>query len=392
MIKDLAQIFHNGADLKLFKVRIYIDEETAKKLNLKENYIEIINEWVLDHEVLYKRNDVKIIGYISIRDTIDLTAKIDLNKAKIQIYMIDIYENHCSRMFNITNFKEEADTTKLINIKLQDDISYILENTYLSKSFNGKSRVSAIKEYFNELKITNLITSRKLKMELEDDGDTSAFTIGRDDNALNVFQKLLKNVGFIMYQDREGLKIKKRDNLLPGKLETEKDIYKDAEFNNYYKNKIFDSEVILMDKEKANQIGKQKSLYFDYKTKSMKEYSDKEYLGQTSINKDGRDFRDTVGTKIHYQNKVDESGYKADVQEELLKMSQMIISVVGLIDRNINKVIQIEMLGNKSYVDGYMEGNVPTSGKYLVFSIIDKYLNGKYIQLLRLYRSDNQKF
>lgn len=390
-MKNPSQIFHRGSELKLFQARVLISEEEKNKLKLKNNYIDIIPEWVLDYEVIYARNNPKLIGYIIIRDTLDLTAYTDLNKAKIEIFFTDVFDKHSHKIFNITNFKEEAGSSKTLSIQLQDSASYILENTFISKYFTGKTKVQALSQFMDELGVSDILKQQKSKVDLEADSNTTPFTIGRTENLLMAFQRLFKTIGFIMYQDREGFKVKKKSSLLPSKLEVEKAVFKDGEQNNLYKNKIFDSEVILLDKEQANKIGVEKSYGFDHKTKTMVEYNNKNYLSEVRTNKDDRDFRDTTGTKVSYRNAVEEDGYKSDVQEEMLKMSQMIISVVGLVERDINKVIEVVLQGNKSYADGEINGNVPTSGKYLVYSIIDKYFSGKYIQQLRLCRSDNQK-
>lgn len=390
-MKNPSQIFHRGSELKLFQARVLISEEEKNKLKLKNTYIDIIPEWVLDYEVIYARNNPKLIGYIIIRDTLDLTAYTDLNKAKIEIFFTDVFDKHSHKIFNITNFKEEAGSSKTLSIQLQDSASYILENTFISKYFTGKTKVQALSQFMDELGVSDILKQQKSKVEFEADGNKTPFTIGRTENLLMAFQRLFKTIGFIMYQDREGFKVKKKSSLLPSKLEVEKAVFKDGEQNNLYKNKIFDSEVILLDKEQANKIGVEKSYGFDHKTKTMVEYNNKNYLSEVRTNKDDRDFRDTTGTKVSYRNAVEEDGYKSDVQEEMLKMSQMIISVVGLVERDINKVIEVVLQGNKSYADGEINGNVPTSGKYLVYSIIDKYFSGKYIQQLRLCRSDNQK-
>lgn len=390
-MKNPSQIFHRGSELKLFQARVLVSDEEKNKLKLENNYIEIIPEWVLDYEALYARNSPKIIGYIIIRDTLDLTAYTDLNKAKIEIFFTDVFDNHNHTIFNITNFKEEAGSTKTLSIQLQDSISYILENTFISRSFNKKTKVQVLSDFITELKINDIIKQQKSKLSFDGDGRKTPFTIGRKENLLKAFQRLFNTAGFIMYQDREGFKVRKRSNILPSKLEIEKDIFKDGEQNNLYKNKIFDCEVVLLDKEQANKIGFEKSYGFDHKSKTMVEYNNNNYLSEVGTNKDDRDFRDTTGTKVSYRNAVEEDGYKSDVQEEMLKMSQMIISVVGLVERDINKVIEVVLQGNKSYADGEINGNVPTSGKYLVYSIIDKYFSGKYIQQLRLCRSDNQK-
>lgn len=385
MTSTLQQLFGVSSELKNYHLRIFVDESAGK-------YFDILDEHQIDMEILYERNSPKIKGYLSIKDFIDFNSQIDFTKVKLEVYMEDVFDNHYTRRFNILNSKENNDnlSVKTMTFNIQDDISFKLQNIFISKAFSS-SKVSAFKEFVSEYKIDELLKNCNLKETYEDDGDNIPFTIYRNTNVLDFFNAEFDRLGYNFFQDRFGINIIKRENLLPSKLEIESDIFVDQDSNQLYKNRIFDIESVLVDREKMNEVGKTKVLYYDYKTKKVNEYKDENYHSETTLNTNTSDVRDTIGTRVVYQNRKDEAGYKSQIQENLLKMSQYKIVVNGYIYRNINKIIELKLAGNKAYTDGVVNGNTAPSGKYLVAGVIDKMMGGKLVQKLNLYRSDLQK-
>jgi hypothetical protein len=49
----------------------------------------------------------------------------------------------------------------------------------------------------------------------------------------------------------------------------------------------------------------------------------------------------------------------------------------------------MELLGNKSYAIAQSEGNIVSSGKYIILSVIDKIIGDKMLQLIEVGRSDS---
>lgn len=49
----------------------------------------------------------------------------------------------------------------------------------------------------------------------------------------------------------------------------------------------------------------------------------------------------------------------------------------------------MELLGNKGSANTQTEGNVVSSGKYVILSVIDKIIGDKMLQLIEVGRSDS---
>ena len=89
-----------------------------------------------------------------------------------------------------------------------------------------------------------------------------------------------------------------------------------------------------------------------------------------------------------FQNRSDNSQQKNDIRERYLRASTSKLVVNGYVNNDINKIIEMELLGNKNSTVTQTEGNIVSSGKYIVLSVIDKIIGDKMIQMLEVGRSD----
>ena len=76
---------------------------------------------------------------------------------------------------------------------------------------------------------------------------------------------------------------------------------------------------------------------------------------------------------------------------ELLKLSTSKIVVNGYIENDINKVVELEILGDKGNTKSHLAGDIVSSGKYIILSSTDKIIGDKMMQLLEVGRSDTGK-
>ena len=72
-------------------------------------------------------------------------------------------------------------------------------------------------------------------------------------------------------------------------------------------------------------------------------------------------------------------------------MSTSKIVVNGYVKNDINKIVELEILGDKGNNKSHLTGNVVSSGKYIVLSVIDKIIGDKMLQMLEVGRSDTGK-
>ena len=62
--------------------------------------------------------------------------------------------------------------------------------------------------------------------------------------------------------------------------------------------------------------------------------------------------------------------------------------VNGYVENDINKIDEIELLGHKGSNTTIGEGNVVSSGRYVILSVTDKIIGDKMLQLIEIGRSD----
>ena len=367
----------------------YIDIEFQDKNN--KTY-KLIPEELMTFECRMQRHNPSIYGNITIADKADIANLVDLKTASVKIYYIDNYDEMFYRTFKIINISESYNNRKqkILDFKLRDDVSYFLDNLYISKSFNT-SRASAISDIISEYKLTDLLTSTKLVFEKEDDGITGNLVLNKNLSVLDFFEKEFNRIGFSFFQNKKGLYIKNKDNLLPDKLPLINGIFSQIATNQLYKNKIYEFSNIPAQKEELDKTPKQKSYYYDIAQKKMIPITDNIDTLQSGItmNKNNEDIQETVGYKAKFQNRMDNSQQKNDIRERFLHLAKSKLVVNGYVNNDINKIIEMELLGNKGSASAQTEGNVVSSGKYVILSIIDKIIGDKMIQLIEVGRSDS---
>lgn len=351
----------------------------------------INSEEMLSFECFYKRHEPSIYGELVMVEKSDLGGVIDFKTCTVKVYFVDLFNQFVYREFKIINIQESYNNKniKVYNFKLRDTISYFLDNLYLSKSFTG-SRVSAFNEIISTYSLENLLTGTKLKYETEDDQIIGGLVLNKNLSVLDFFEKEFNRIGYSFYQDKKGLYIKNKDNLLPTKLPTIKEVFSQVATNQLYKNKIYEFINIPAQKEELDKTPKQQSYYYDIKTKNMVPINDNidTLKKDISMNKNSTDMQETVGFKAKFQNRSDAAQQKNDIRERYLRATTSKLVVNGYVNNDINKIIEVELLGNKGSSQTQTQGNVISSGKYIILSVIDKIIGDKMLQLIEVGRSD----
>ena len=355
------------------------------------NSYKLTLEELMTFECKYERHNPSIYGSIIIADKGDLANIIDLKTCTVKVYFVDNFDEVLFRTFKIINIIESYNNrkAKIYTFSIRDDVSYFLDNLYISKSFAG-SRVDALTEIINTYKLTNLLSSTKLKYETENDNIKGNLVLNKNLSVLDFFEKEFNRIGFSFFQNKKGLYIKNKDNLLPNSLPLISGVFSQIATNQLYKNRIYEFSNTPAQKAELDKTPKQNSYYYDIAQKKMIPITvniDALEAG-LKMNKNSTDMQETVGFKAKFQNRMDDSEQKNDIRERYLHASKSKLVVNGYINNDINKIIEMELLGNKGSANTQTEGNVVSSGKYIVLSVIDKIIGDKMLQLLEVGRSD----
>lgn len=356
--------------------------------------VKLPREYVPTFESFFKRHSPSVYGMLLYIDRLDLTKQIDIKTASLKVYYTDLFDKMFYRTYKIINVNEmkSSNDLKMFEFKLRDTVSYFLDNLYISKSFTG-SRVSALKQIFSENNLESYLSPTKLKFETEDDVIIGNLVLNKNLSVLDFFEKEFHRIGYSFYQDKSGVYVKNKENLFPGKVPEIKDAFSQRITNQLYKNKIYELVTIPANKEEIDKQPKQESYYYDIESRQMKKISANidSLQKQISLNKDNSDIQETVGFKAKFQNRYDASQQKTDILEQFLRLSVSKIVVNGYVDNDINKVVELELLGEKGNTKSHLTGDVVSSGKYIILSVIDKIIGDKMIQMLEVGRSDTGK-
>lgn len=345
-------------------------------------------------ELKYERNNPTIMGFLIFSDLQNISERLDLKETKILIYTNDRFNKVFNRYFKVVDIISSLDKMKKVHYMfiLQDEISYQLSNIYTTRSFND-SKVSVFKKLLSEYKIDSLISFLKLKSEFEDPGKVESFAIPNNKSIFSFFLEEFFKLGLSFYQTKDGIYVKKFDNILPSKLETLLDTYKYNSTNQLYSYLIYDYKVDPLKNSTAISNPSAKSYYFDINKKSMVAVKDnfESVKSDISMNNNVVNFQRNEGTITNFQNILTSEIQKNETREAYLKTFTVDIVVNGFNKHDINKIYEIEIPGNKNSKKEVNEGNVKSSGKYLCYSLIDKIVGDKFCQKIKLGRADNQK-
>lgn len=358
------------------------------------NLYKLNNEEMMSFECCYKRHNPSIYGELIVVEKADIGSIIDFKTVVVKVYFVDVFDEYVYRTFKIINIQESYSNRnmKVYNFKLRDEISYFLDNLYISKSFTI-SRTNALKEIISTYKLQELLNITKLKINTEDDGVKGNLVLNKNLSVLDFFEKEFNRIGYCFFQDKKGLYIKNKDNLLPNSLPLINGIFSQIATNQLYKNKIYEFSNIPAEKEELDKTPKQQSFYYDINQKKVVSIDTNISTLQSDLtmNKNTTDMQETVGFKAKFQNRTDNSQQKNDIRERYLRASRSKLVVNGYVNNDINKIIEMELLGNKGSASTQTEGNIVSSGKYVILSVVDKIIGDKMLQLLEVGRSDTGK-
>lgn len=359
----------------------------ANKLNdysIMIGDISIIKECIISAEIAYTNSSPKIQGTIIIDDLYDLNLQQDWNTISVEIMYIDIFETEVKRKFVILNITEKYDekNDKLFVIKLQDEFSYVLEHSFLSKSFTGNI-ITCIEEYITKLKLTSYTTDFS-----SFSGDAEGFVIPNHINNLDAFMIELNRKGLAFYQTKDKVVIKSLTDLKPSSLPIN-GLYMNETDNQLYQNRITEIRNTFNNRELVPPSTR--AVAFDPLTKVLIELESNE-ITDYQLNSDTMNPQDSTGVRDVYQIHKDFNQNIKEMKDAFLSRGKIEMVVNGYAKNDLNQIYELALKGNKSTSVGQSSGNLIIGGKYISYKLIDKIIADTMIQLIHLHRADLTKF
>jgi len=378
-------IFSNSSILK--QCIVYIDGT------------EIISEDIVTFEIKQNIDTFGIYGTLKMKDTFDInnSGLFDLNgNNELEIFMADAFESESKRTFKITSTNVGINERgfKVYEFSFVDVITFALQNTFISKSFNA-SPVDAFSQYMTFMGIDEMLTNDDLTTDIVDTAEVVNFVVPQNVSVLDYFLSVFKLENIRMWQDRYGIYVKE---VIPSAMPISLDgsggeiTYTDNVSGNEYAYKVFERSEVKNDVVNTNDMYPiKKTFRFD---------GNKEILNITTNLIDEVDnfklntldssyLQLTDGEKLSFQSNVTIGNQTFDLFNAYMKNNKMNIAIIGDLKRsNICYIVKTSFKGNINSVESSANGDVLTGGKYFVNAVSDRIIGDKIIQRLSLCRID----
>lgn len=379
---------------------IWTQSAQLKIVSIHINDIEIIPEDLISVEIQWNLSDFAVQGYLEMKDTYDLMSTgIFDGTAILKIYAEDLYGEKFYRKFKISGIStsEYNERFRLLNINFVEDVFNTLNKLYRSKGFKNKTYTEAFESYLLEHNIDEMLSEYKITKELEDSIQRRDFVVSQDVSVLDFFNRVFRNEGYRLYQERNKIILKEVNfNELP-EAEVDGNIldFSNNTSNNYYGFKIHDFKVGSQDTITMNAVRPViKHFAYDINSKTMNTETENLETIYESLKLNNADFKNiqqTIGEK--YSTDFDSvlGKQKMDIEDVFLKNNNLEIVVPGNFKYNkLGYIVNVTLKGNIFIVRNSSEGDVINSGRYFISSISDKIVGDKMIQKIILNRVDAQ--
>jgi len=378
-----------------------LDKKTVlKNITINIGTLEVLIDDIVTVELRHGIDDFGIFGHVAIKDTYDFnnSGLVDMNgDSLLQLSLTDFSGNKNKRTFRILKIEVEPtddNRFKLYSFYIRDEISFILDNTYLSKSFN-KTPVQALSDCMTHLGIDAIANSDLLSTNIIDTTTVDKFVIPQNMSVLSFFKNRLKEENVHIYQDRQSLNIKQIDlnNLVLNKNSQGQDIlYSNNASNSQYLYLVHDYQQTKNDLTNVSSRTPVSRIFRFTQDKNIldvtKNHAD--VVGGLSLNTHQPKFpnmSEKYKTQIVKGTKLQDF----DLFQSLIEVNTLDISVPGDVkNANAGTLINLDMKGNILNTDSMNKGDVNTGGKYLIKSVSDRIINDKLIHRYTIVRVDSR--
>ena len=342
----------------------------------------IPKESLFSFEVSYTIHSPMLHGKLVFTDSFDLDMFLNWNDVSVKLKYTDTFDESVEKEFSIVNINEidNGNKEKIFSIDIQDKFSYILSKSFKCKSFNSNPK-DALLYYIDSLGLQDV------KTDFTTNNDKFNFVIPNYKNNLESFLFEFHKYGYYFYQNKDTLILKTIDEVSPNILPLNGEFI-DQTDNQLYANFIYDIDVYQFNKNKTPPLTR--ACAYNIQKKKMN-YAEFNSIEEYSINDDKTNIQEQLNIKDLYQTHLDFNQNKNDMRESFFNQNQITIAVNGYSKNDLHQIYDINLKGNKSYIDGVTRGNVVIGGKYVSTKITDKIASDSMIQKITLNRVDRVK-
>ncbi len=382
--------------------KIFHQNTVLKHLSIKIDGFEIMTDEIVSLELKSDFFTFGFTGAIKIKDSFDLnnSGKLLFNgNNKIVISTQDFLKDKTVRTYRITqmNAIQAGERFKVYDIQFMDEISFILKNAYIGKSFTD-TPVNAFKQYLTHLGIDDIIKSDKMTYNIQDTSTKQSFTVTAGQSVFDFFSTLFRQDNIRMWQDRNTFHIKEVN---PSEIEPLKDpngddlTYTNNTMNNEYLFKIHD---MHEDSNPSLEVNLVKPIEKTFRFDGSKKIIDTTInlvdaaRSMTMNTMDTTGLQQTIGEKYSTQANFETGNQNFDVLETYIRNNNLSIVVPGSLKySNVGTSAKVLLKGNNMYNSTQLEGDTLSSGKYFIASVSDRIIGDKLIHKIVLCRLDAQK-
>lgn len=382
--------------------KILLNNTVCKFIEIKIDDYAILIDDIASLEIKHDFSNLAITGKLKFKDSFDISSaglvKFN-NKNKLTISIKDFSETSSFRSFVVTAANNVVinERVKVWDITFQDAISYAMQNTYGGVSFYG-SAITCLTSLFDQMGINTILSTDKMTKDIVDTCTEREFTVPSNQTIYDFFVYQLRKDNIRIYQDRTTLHIKevKPAKLIPAKDPKSGDdlVFTNNIPNNDYLFKIHDFMDFKNPAGKLNQLSPIIKVFSSVDTgvDTTTILLDDVFADLKLNDLEITGIQVTDGEKHVTAPDASPGAQKADLFDAFMKNQQMFIAVPGTLRYgNVGSIVSLDMKGGIAGQDTNLEGDVLTSGKYLVLGVSDRLIGDKFIQRLYLGRLDGKK-
>jgi len=378
--------------------RIFSQSSIVEHLIVEIDGIAVSVDDVLEIDITSDFFDFKVLGSMTFRDNLNISSGTHItlnNDNKIKITITDFSGKTLIRLFRVISMNVDFinEYFKQYTFELQDEISFILDNAYMSKGFTS-TPVAAFQRYLTELRIPQILSMERRSLHVSDTSSSTTFVVPQNESVLSFFCGLLKQENIRIWQDFNGINVSttSADTLVPsigsaGDIEYSQNI---TDQDNAFR--IHD---LVINKSHTGQLNHnlpKRSVFRSgqFKTINNVTHNLVEYISHLVLNKTGNTgLQMTSGLKTSYQETSDIRLQDYELFDEYMLNDSITIATVGLWLTSVGESVRVSLRGHLLDSTSLTVGDKMDSGKYLVRKTRHKLIGGKMISKSDLVRMDN---
>lgn len=366
-----------------------IESSNFKTLNITINGYIIENNYIEDLSIDWNSN-FRIFGYFTLNDHFDAINSMFVEPGMlITIEYMDNYNKKFSRSFNLLASTETKEQNyKTIIFRFQDTLSWLLQKTYIPRSYKSTTLVDVFNDYF-KLQAKSFADSYKIKVKSKPTLKLEHFVIPLHIDFLTFLENEFEREGVFFYQTKDSIMINTaEENNAPNDYP-----YVEAGNKDLYGFNIMEYDLTFNNIAETSKLQANNTLVFNKDTKSMVSYNKNLPIFMNEFSTGGIVHNSQLTNGEQLKTKVELIDTKKYECYLFNNNTTMHIIVPGNIDYSILwRKVTVELIGATYTIETRKSGDVILSGIYEISRVEDKFLAGqKFIQRLTLRRINQGK-